>query len=64
LPPGRETIDVGRATASPLPPTRLDKILDFTSHVPAGHEGVDGARSRSGKPVELPWLGGKGGARP
>jgi len=58
-PPYRETIDVGRANGVALPADALDKILDFTSHVPPAMKASMALDLDRGNRLELPWLGGK-----
>src|SRR6267142_819346 len=55
----QETIDVGRASGVALPADALDKILDFTSHVPPAMKASMALDLDRGNRLELPWLGGK-----
>jgi len=55
----QETIDVGRANGVALPADALDKILDFTSHVPPAMKASMALDLDRGNRLELPWLGGK-----
>src|SRR6266849_489049 len=55
----QETIDVGRASGVALPADALEKILDFTSHVPPAMKASMALDLDRGNRLELPWLGGK-----
>ena len=55
----REAIDVGRARGVTLPADALEKILDFTSHVPPAMKASMALDLDRGNRLELPWLGGK-----
>ena len=55
----REAIDVGRARGVALPADALEKILDFTSHVPPAMKASMALDLDRGNRLELPWLGGK-----
>jgi 2-dehydropantoate 2-reductase len=55
----QETIDVGRASGVALPTDALDRILDFTSHVPPAMKASMALDLDRGNRLELPWLGGK-----
>jgi 2-dehydropantoate 2-reductase len=55
----QEVIDVGRARGVTLPADALDKILDFTSHVPPNMKASMALDLDRGNRLELPWLGGK-----
>jgi 2-dehydropantoate 2-reductase len=54
-----EVIDVGRARGVALPADALDKILDFTSHVPPTMKASMALDLDRGNRLELPWLSGK-----
>jgi 2-dehydropantoate 2-reductase len=55
----QEVIDVGRARGVALPADALDKILDFTSHVPPTMKASMALDLDRGNRLELPWLSGK-----
>jgi 2-dehydropantoate 2-reductase len=55
----REAIDVGRAKGIALPADALDKVLDFTMHVPPAMKASMALDLDRGNRLELPWLGGK-----
>ena len=55
----QEAIDVGRARGVALPADALEKILDFTSHVPPAMKASMALDLDRGNRLELPWLGGK-----
>jgi 2-dehydropantoate 2-reductase len=55
----REAIDVGRARGVALPADALDKVLDFTMHVPPAMKASMALDLDRGNRLELPWLGGK-----
>src|SRR6266700_928666 len=55
----QEAIDVGRASGVALPADALEKILDFTSHVPPAMKASMALDLDRGNRLELPWLGGK-----
>jgi 2-dehydropantoate 2-reductase len=54
-----EAIDVGRARGVALPADALEKIIDFTSHVPSAMKASMALDLERGNRLELPWLGGK-----
>jgi 2-dehydropantoate 2-reductase len=55
----REAIDVGRARGVALPADALERVLDFTGHVPPAMKASMALDLERGNRLELPWLGGK-----
>jgi 2-dehydropantoate 2-reductase len=55
----QETIDVGRARGVALPADALDKILDFTGHMPPAMKASMALDLDRGNRLEVPWLSGK-----
>jgi 2-dehydropantoate 2-reductase len=55
----QEVIDVGRAKGVALPADARDKVLDFTSHVPAAMKASMALDLDRGNRLEVPWLSGK-----
>src|SRR5260370_22925378 len=55
----QEAIDVGRARSVTLPADALEKIVDFTSHVPPAMKASMALDLDRGNRLELPSLGGK-----
>ena len=55
----RETIAVARAKAITLPTDAVERIREFTSHVPPAMKASMALDLERGNRLELPWLGGK-----
>jgi 2-dehydropantoate 2-reductase len=55
----QETIAVGRAKGIALPADAVERIRDFTSHVPAAMKASMALDLERGNRLELPWLSGK-----
>ena len=55
----QEAIDVGRAKGVALPADALERMLDFTDHVPPAMKASMALDLERGNRLELPWLGGK-----
>jgi 2-dehydropantoate 2-reductase len=55
----RETIAVGRAKGIMLPADAIERISEFTSHVPPAMKASMALDLERGNRLELPWLGGK-----
>jgi 2-dehydropantoate 2-reductase len=55
----QETIAVGRAKGITLPANAVERISEFTSHVPAAMKASMALDLERGNRLELPWLGGK-----
>ena len=55
----QEAIEVGRARGVALPADALDRIVEFTMHVPPAMKASMALDLERGNRLELPWLGGK-----
>jgi 2-dehydropantoate 2-reductase len=55
----QETIAVGRAKGITLPADAVERISEFTSHVPPAMKASMALDLERGNRLELPWLGGR-----
>jgi 2-dehydropantoate 2-reductase len=55
----QETIDVGRARGVALPADAIDRILEFTRHLPPAMKASMALDLDRGNRLEVPWLSGK-----
>jgi 2-dehydropantoate 2-reductase len=55
----QETIDVGRAKGVALPADALDRIFEFTRHLPPAMKASMALDLDRGNRLEVPWLSGK-----
>jgi 2-dehydropantoate 2-reductase len=55
----REAIDIGRAKGVTLPPDALERVLEFTRHLPPPMKASMALDLDRGNRLEVPWLSGK-----